>query len=279
MNSIPNVEISSPAMIQTPVHLYHIAYSAQTLEQVQPGYLILNNLQNDRPDWFEYWPIRQFLIQDNMDEEAFYGFFSPKFLAKTGQTYQNVADYVRQHAHGTDVFLFSPQPDISAFFLNVFEGGDLFNPGKIEACEAFLSSIGIQVNLRSLVMDSRQIVFSNFFVARPRFWRRWLELNEKLFAACEDPDHPLREQLTSPTSYPNAQRKVFIMEGMASLLLTLEPQWKTKSANTFNFAWSGTRLSQFRKEAIMSDALKIAYRDQGFPEYIECFSNIRSNIN
>ncbi|MEY5099438.1 MAG: hypothetical protein RJA36_2157 [Pseudomonadota bacterium] len=265
-------------MLETPVHLYHIAYSTPTLEQAPPSYLILDNLKNERPDWFEYWPIRRFLLETSLDEEAFYGFFSPKFFAKTGQTHQDVVEFVRQHGRDSDICLFSPQPDIGAFFLNVFEGGELFNPGKIEVCEAFLRSIGITLDLRSLVMDSRQIVFSNFFVARPAFWRRWLELNEQLFAACEDPHHSLHQQLTQPTSYPKAQRKVFIMEGMASLLLTMEPRWRTKSANTFQFAWSGTNLSRFRQEAIISDALKMAYRDQGFQEYMDCFASIRARI-
>lgn len=260
------------------IYLYHIAYSTETLSQIQPGYLILNNLENERPDWFEYWPIRRFLMSTNLDEEAFYGFFSPKFFLKTGKTYKDVTEFINQHSDNVDVFLFSPQPDIGAFFINIFEGGELFNPGKIEACQEFLALVGIQIDLKLLVMDSRQIVFSNYFVARPAFWRRWLALNEILFSICEDNSHPLQKKLTVPTNYKNVERKVFIMEGMASLLLTLEPQWKTKADDCFKFAWSGTNLSKSKQEAIISDALKMAYRDQGFPEYLECFSKIRSKI-
>ena len=34
----------------TPVHLYQIAYSEASRAQVQPGYALLDNLANPRPD-------------------------------------------------------------------------------------------------------------------------------------------------------------------------------------------------------------------------------------
>jgi len=47
-------------MPDTPnVRLFHIAYSADTLAAMEDGYELLDNLANPRPDWFEYWPIRQ----------------------------------------------------------------------------------------------------------------------------------------------------------------------------------------------------------------------------
>jgi hypothetical protein len=27
---------------------------------MEPGYRMLDNLANERPDWYEYWPIRRF---------------------------------------------------------------------------------------------------------------------------------------------------------------------------------------------------------------------------
>lgn len=264
--------------MRSSIHLFQIAYSEETLQAIEPGYSALNNLENLRPDWYEYWPMRHFLLNTALDESGFYGFFSPKFYQKTGLRYTDVVEFVATHAATTDVVLFCPQPDISAFFLNVFEGGELFDPGKMAACEAFLETTGLQVPLRSLVMDSRTTVFSNYFVARPAFWRRWLEINERLFAMCEDQHHPLHAALTRPTNYPNTQRKVFIMEGMASLLLTIEPHWRTKAANFFRSAWSGTTLSKYREEAVLSDALKIAFREQGFPEYMDAFGSLRSRL-
>lgn len=265
---------------QPPVHLHQIAYSEATLAAVEPGYTLLDNRANERPDWFEYWPIRRFLLQalatGTLDEDAFYGFFSPKFGAKTGLTHAQVTAYVQQHAAQADVLLFSPQPDMGAFFLNVFEQGETFDAGLIAAFEAFLEGIGRPVALRPLVMDSRQIVFSNYFVARPAFWREWLAVNEPLFHACEDPAHPLQAELAKPTSYgAGAHRKVFLMERTASLLLTTQPRWRTRAFDPFAFGWSMSRFREHPHEAVLSDALKIAFRDQGYPEYMKAYSRIR----
>ena len=72
-NTTDPMQVMSPAL--PPVHLYHIAYSEKTLAEVPPGYLILDNVNSPRNDWREYWPIRRFLIDEDLDENAFYGFF------------------------------------------------------------------------------------------------------------------------------------------------------------------------------------------------------------
>ena len=65
-----------------PVHLYQLAYSQETLARIEPGYRVLDNLENSRPDWYEYWAIRRFLLNETLQDDAFYGFFSPKFGRK-----------------------------------------------------------------------------------------------------------------------------------------------------------------------------------------------------
>jgi hypothetical protein len=261
------------------VNLYHIAYSLQTLTEVPPGYKLLNNVNSNRNDWREYWPIRRFLLEENLDDECYYGFFSPRFQEKTGLSHAQVTDFVQAARPDTDVMLFSPQPDMGAFFLNVFEQEELFQPGFITASEVFLEVSGIHLNLALLVMDSRQIVFSNYFVARPKFWREWLMLNEKLFAICEGEDNALKQALVLETGYPGSvQRKVFLMERIASLLLTINPLWRVQAYNTFDCAWSSSRLNQFKLEAVLSDALKIAMKEQGFHDYRDAFAMLRDKL-
>ena len=261
------------------VNLYHIAYSLQTLQDVGLGYKILTNVGSDRNDWREYWPIRKFLLEEELVDECYYGFFSPRFQEKTGLSQSQVVTFVQEASFDTDVILFSPQPDMGAFFLNVFEQEELFQPGFIAASEAFLASVGMDLSLASLVMDSRQIVFSNYFVARPKFWYEWLNLNEKLFAICEGSDSELKQSLVLETSYPGAvQRKVFLMERIASLLLTMDQKWRVRAYNTFNCAWSASRLNQFKLEAVLSDALKIAIKEQGFHDYYDAFALLRNRL-
>jgi hypothetical protein len=263
----------------TDVKLYQIVYSQETLAGVPAGYLPLNNLDSKRNDWREYWPIRNFLLEQPLSDDSYYGFFSPRFAEKTGLSYAQVVAIVSGAPDDTDVVTFSPQPDMGAFFLNIFEQNEVFDPGFLPASEAFLSSIGIEVALRPLIMDSRHIVFSNYFVARPAFWRVWLDLNEKLFAICEGEPSALRESLLHATNYTGAvQRKVFLMERLASLLFVMNPAWKVRSYNTFACAWSASKLGFNKQDAVISDALKIAMREQGFPQYLNAFAAIRDKL-
>lgn len=260
------------------IKLYQIVYSQKTLEGLSPGYLALDNLNSQRNDWREYWPIRNFLLEQPLDDDCLYGFFSPRFPEKIGLNHSQVIDFINNKSPDSDVFTFSPQPDMGAFFLSVFEQNEVFDPGFIPACESFLQSIGMQLNLGALIMDSRQIVFSNYFVARPAFWRLWLDLNEKLFAVCEGEDTPMKQALTADTNYEGVQRKVFFMERMVSLLLTIDPRWKVCCYNTFDCAWSATKLGENRQDAVISDALKIAMREQGFPQYLSAYSALRDKL-
>jgi hypothetical protein len=261
------------------VNLYHIAHSPQTLQEIGLGYKLLNNVNSDRNDWREYWPIRHFLLKEKLDDNSYYGFFSPRFKEKTGLTYAQVNTFIQEASIDIDVISFSPQPDMGAFFLNVFEQEELFHPGFSAMSEDFLAWVGLPLNLSTMVMDSRQIIFSNYFVAKPEFWREWLLLNEQIFAICEGENCTLKHSLTSATNYPGeVQRKVFLIERIASLLLTVNPKWKVRAYNTFDCAWSNSRLNQFKFEAILSDALKIAMKEQGFHDYHDAFTKLRDKL-
>ena len=107
----------------------------------------------------------------------------------------------------TDVFLFSPSIHNSAYFLNVFEHGESEHPGLARRRGAASSRASIRPStLDALVSDSRNTVHSNYFVAKPRFWRAWLAINERMFAIAETRDDPLGEELRAPTSLPGTER-------------------------------------------------------------------------
>lgn len=265
------------------IHLYQIAYDEASLAAVQAsGFLVLDNMDNARPDWYEYWPIRKFLLSESLEEDDFYGFFSPKFTYKTQMTHDDVCAFIKAAnvKNRIDVALFSPQPDMGANFLNVFEQAEVFDPGFIEAAALFLHSQGIDVPLGNVVMDSRQIVYSNYFVARPVFWRQWFLLTEALFSVAEDASHPLHAQLNFNTTYAsNANRKVFLSERLASLLLYLHSDFKVTVANPFGFGWSMAKFRQTPEDTFINDALKRAFRDTGFPQYIEAFRKMREKFS
>jgi hypothetical protein len=241
---------------------------------LDPGFGVIDNSSNARPDWFEYWPIRKFLVTEALDEQAFYGFFSPRFASKTNLTAAQVFEFIRQCDRTTEVILFSPSIHTGAQFLNVFEHGDAEHPGLLTTSEKLLDRIGRPMDLGELVTDSRNTVHSNYFVAKPRFWREWLAINEQMFAVAEAGADELGKALTSYTSYrgrADVQMKIFIMERIATLILASDPSFVTRVRDPFVAAKRIYKLPL----AIVSDALKIAYRTQGFSQYRDVFLLIR----
>ena len=65
------------------VRAFQIFYNEKSRALLDPDFEPLDNLKNERPDWYEYWPIRNYLMQNRLDESAYYGFLSPNFYEKT----------------------------------------------------------------------------------------------------------------------------------------------------------------------------------------------------
>ncbi|HEY2675819.1 MAG TPA: hypothetical protein VGI65_02545 [Steroidobacteraceae bacterium] len=255
--------------------IYQILNHYTPASALDPGFLVLDNSANERPDWFEYWPMRNFLLRQPLDEQLLYGFVSPKFAFKTNLGASGVASFIRDADAEADVVLFSPGIHNSAHYLNVFQHGDAKHPGLISVATELMNRIGHPIDFATLVTDSRNEVFSNYIIAKPRFWRRWLEINESIFRIAEDPDDPLGIKLASRTQYRSKSHvpmKIFIMERIATLILATEPGFAVHAYDAF-----GARSRLYRAPAaIVCDALKIAYATTGHEHYKDVFTLIHS---
>ena len=65
------------------IHIHQIYYNEKTAAQLDPGFIALDNTSNERPDWFELWPILNFLRNTPLQDGHWYGFLSPGFFSKT----------------------------------------------------------------------------------------------------------------------------------------------------------------------------------------------------
>jgi hypothetical protein len=256
------------------VHTYQILNHYTSRQDLDPGFDVLDNSSNERPDWYEYWPIRKFLLSESLDENAFYGFLSPKFRLKTNLSAGDVVDFIRASGAATDVVLFSPSIHNSAFFLNVFEHGNAEHPGLMQVAQDFFARLGSAQPLASLISDSRNTVHSNYFIAKPRFWRAWLKITEQLFAIAETAADPLGIQLCKPTQYRGrreVQMKIFLMERVATWILVTDASFAARARDPFV---SRSRIYKLPL-AIICDALKIAYATQGRRQYLDVFLLLR----
>ena len=151
----------------TAAHIHQIYYSPTTREQLDPGFIPLDNLANTRPDWREYWPIRRYLLENPPEGDEFIGFFSPKFGEKTGLNAATVQEFIARQPDDTDVILLSPFFDQIAGYWNIFEHGMSHHPGIFDTFKLAANELLPGVVLEAITTDSRNTVFSNFFVANP----------------------------------------------------------------------------------------------------------------
>jgi hypothetical protein len=242
-------------------------------QALDPGFLVLDNRSNERPDWYEYWPIRRFLLQERLEETAFYGFLSPKFELKTNLDSSAVRRLVADAGADVDVILLSPSIHNTAHHWNVFDHGEAEHPGLKAVANELFERIGRPTDLDALVTDSRNTVNSNFFLAKPRFWRAWLEVNERLYAIAEDPGDPLGEKLRAPVPYRgrrDVQMKIFVMERIATWLLA-RGGYVARAHDPFAASARFYKLPV----AVICDALKIAYAHERRDQYRTVFAMVR----
>jgi GT2 family glycosyltransferase len=266
-------------MNRSTVHLYHIAYSQATLGMLQPGFRVLDNLSNPRPDWYESWPIREFLMHQTLDEDAYYGFLSPKFRFKTGLDADALRKNIAASDADTDAFFVCPQAEVGAVFLNPVYGSEFTDPGAMSTVQNVLDKAGFNMDVASQVIDSTSLVYSNYVIARPFYWRRWLSLVQWVYDLADDSQSSqLKLELTHPTNYDGGvQRKVFLIECLPSLIFN-QDKMKIKSLPVNDELSGRGVLFPYKDQAMVCDALKIAFNETHHPSFLDSFHDAAQSI-
>jgi hypothetical protein len=265
--------------------VHQIFYDTASRQSLSPEFIPLDNVASPRPEWFEFWPVRQYLMTQSLQEDAWYGFLSPKFTRKFGLTADQLLGILDQARDHEDVVLVSPHWDQAAYFLNAFEQGELWTPGLLDASQRLIERAGIRVDLRSMVASSRTTVFSNYLVAKPVFWRKWLDLANLLFQCSERSDDPLWATLNAPTSYHAAggrvPMKVFVQERLACVVLA-QHALRVGVIDLSDAATVDQTLfvdePSTRRKLQICDTLKQAYLDTRDPEYLSVYRKFRAAV-
>jgi hypothetical protein len=119
--------------------IFQIFYDAKSHSDLDKGFIPLDNSSSEHPEFYEFWPILQFLRSNTLVEGHWYGFLSPKFHQKTGlssaQLYKILGSISSRH----QVFLAPYTLDQIIWFDNVFDQGDFWHPGLIQVAQAFVN--------------------------------------------------------------------------------------------------------------------------------------------
>jgi hypothetical protein len=263
-------------------NIFQIHYDQATKAQIDPGFLPLENPGNLRADWREYWPIRRFFLENTLNENELYGFLSPSFYNKSRLSSAQVYAFIDANP-GRDVYSFSPLKQDSMCYLNVFEHGNRYHPGMIEVTDAFMRSIGVEVDYTDLVMDLRTTIFCNYFAAKPVFWEKWFAITERMFEITESESGELSDKIGAVTDYRQKRHspvdmKVFIVERIASLVLALDPALSVAHYDIEQMPWSEATYYPYRDEMMTANALKMAYAQTANKSYLRNFFALRNQI-
>ena len=243
------------------IEIFQICYTKELLNNIPESFSALDNSENLRPDWREYWPIRNYLLENELETNKLYGFLSPKFKYKTSLSHKIIDNFIKNNYQGEDLVSFSPFWDLSSFFINSIEQGEFFQPGFYGAFEQFSNHISCNNILLKMPSPMERTVFSNFFLGTKSFWIKWLEIGEKLFDLCENGNSLQNNLLLSKTPYENSNlpMKIFVQERITDLLLILDHNIKNLAFDSFLLSSSITAFNEYKNELIICNSLKNSF--------------------
>ncbi len=257
--------------------VFQICYTPGIRDTLDPGFEVMGDETNARPDWYEYWHIRNFLKSEMLQDDTFYGFFSPKFNEKTRLSSADVFEYIEENKD-FDVILFSPYLDQNALFLNILEQGSVAHPELGPIFEKLCGKYFQNINLQQMVTSSENTVFCNFFVAKPKFWARWFEICEGIFQLIEESSDSLAIKLSGHTRYKTSTAPVrtFIIERIATLIIYSDKNWNVKSHPTHQSAVGKMSVAKSTNLLLALDSLKSKFSCTGSYEYLNAYLCIRN---
>jgi hypothetical protein len=122
----------------------------------------------------------------------------------------------------------------------------------------------------------------NCAIADKNFWMTWLQWCEQLFAIAEDtsPTNLLGATLRDHTTYgeDRVPLKVFLMERVASLLLSGNPEIRCLPYDTFSLPSGAVGLQPYKTEAVCCESLKRSYSKTGWTSAIQAFVQTRTQV-
>lgn len=200
--------------------IFQIFYDQRSRSQLQKGFLPLDNTENRRPDWYEFWVMLNHLEAHGLQEDTWYGFLSPNFTQKTGIESRELLGVVDAVDRSADVVLVDLGWDQIAYFENVWEQGEIWHPGIEDLTQHFLEVSGSNFQLSEVVSDTSTAVFGNYVIAKKAYWDAWRLLARKFFDFVEGGDQGGFAAMTTYGNRGYAPMKTFMQERFPSIILT-----------------------------------------------------------
>lgn len=164
----------------------------------------------------------------NSDTDKPWGLVSWKFEAKTGITAAEFHEFVDKNISDADVVFVNPMIFWEAIVPNVWQQGEAAHPGIVDMASRLTGIDGLE----QMVMKRDTFAYCQYFVAKPQFWRDYLEfIQSTIVDPLERGQHDNRllkviEQSAGHHNAPDANYLPFIIERMFPTFLYNRPKYR-----------------------------------------------------
>jgi hypothetical protein len=213
--------------------LHQIWYRDEHQSELDPNLLPWDNRENRRPEWCEYWVMRQAAEDFDRHFGDLTGFFSWKFRQKLNIGFSQINSFIQAYP-GADCYIFSPAVFQVAFYLNVWRQGEEWHPGITRQAQALLQALGHDINLEKTIDHHLTTAYSNYWIGSRPFWGEYLKFMGGVFnyieSALTDDRHGLWKLVYG--SHGGEQHVQFLpiipflLERLFSVFVKLHPEFK-----------------------------------------------------
>ena len=188
-------------------------------------------VENYQPEWREFRHLIDYYRAGGYLKHDFSGLFSPKFSLKTKIMGCEFLEFCQKNS-SADVIFINPFPQIEHIYFNVWEQGECWHPGLINAANTLLSNVGFNIDVSCIKRQtSRELLFSNFWVGNEKFWSQYIGdfLNPIALYLESESGRMLSQDLNKPTYHTtDCGYLPFIIERLFSTFLCLNSNISSK---------------------------------------------------
>jgi len=224
---VPAPAPAAPAAAPQPaVRVFQIFYDAQQRPLLDPAFEPYDN-RGDAHPLLEFNVFRKLARSPQAAGARLWGALSWKFQQKTGLTGMELLRLIDANP-GFDAYYCNPHPDTESLYPNLWMQGETSHPNFLLLCTEFFQAAGLPVQVLDEIQPSNAFASTNFFIATPAFWEKYLAFVEGAIARAEDRLSPTaRKMLYSDAAdqramHARASYMPHIVERLFSLFLATE---------------------------------------------------------
>ncbi|MCX7143133.1 MAG: hypothetical protein NT123_19150 [Proteobacteria bacterium] len=215
-----------PQVVRPAVRVFQIFYDAQQRPLLDPAFEPYDNRGYLHP-LLEFNVFRKLARTPQAKNARLWGALSWKFQQKTGISGMELLRLIDANP-GYDVYYCNPHPDTESLYPNLWMQGETSHPNFLLLCTEFFQAAGLPTGVLGEIQPSNAFASTNYFIATPKFWERYLAFVEGAIARAEGRLSPTaRKMLYSDAAdqramHARASYMPHIVERLFSLFLALE---------------------------------------------------------